>query len=304
MTERRVPGTRGVWRRILAWVFLILFCLAAPVALVAGWARLSVIDSGAYVRTVTRAAGDARMRDAVAQGIVRETETRLAGENPTATEALQARAVAEAVGVAARGVVASDEFRATWETANRAAHQLLVTGLAQGRGQPITLDLSPLLDRLQTALETSNIELPPGDALNAEDLQLQILDAATADRLRLAIARVDLAFWATLGVALLSLILAIGLAPDRVAALGRAGFGLAIAMIALIALLIVAQQWLASATNGEGGRLASAAIIDAVSQGLRVSAVGLALAGFVLAGICTGLAGLRRATARLPSAAD
>jgi hypothetical protein len=75
-------------------------------------------------------------------------------------------------------------------------------------------------------------------------------------------------------------------------------------MIALIALLIVAQQWLASATNGEGGRLASAAIIDAVSQGLRVSAVGLALAGFVLAGICTGLAGLRRATARLPSAAD
>jgi hypothetical protein len=294
MTERRVP----LGRRILAWVFLILFCLAAPVALVAGWARLSLIDTETYVHIVTRAAGDARMRDAVAQGIVRETETRLAGENPTATEALQARAVAETVGVAARGVVASDEFRATWETANRAAHQFLITELAQGRGQPITLDLSPLLDQIQTALETSNIELPPGDALDVEDLQLQILDAATADRLRIAIARVDLTFWAALAVALLSLILAIGLASDRVAALGRAGFGLAIAMIALIALMLVAQQWVANSTNGEGGRLASAAIIDAVSQGLRVSAVGLALAGFVIAGICAGLATLGRATAR------
>src|SRR5688572_20008157 len=54
MTERRSP----IWRRILSWVFLILFCLAAPVALVTGWARLTVVDEDVYVRTVSRAAGD------------------------------------------------------------------------------------------------------------------------------------------------------------------------------------------------------------------------------------------------------
>ena len=111
MTERRSP----IWRRILSWVFLILFCLAAPVALVTGWARLTVVDEDVYVRTVSRAAGDPRVQLGVSRAVATRVEATLAGDNPSATEALQSRVVAEALGEVTRGVVASEEFRQTWE---------------------------------------------------------------------------------------------------------------------------------------------------------------------------------------------
>ncbi len=128
MRERRSP----IWRRILSWVFLILFCLAVPVALVTGWARLTVVNEDVYVQTVGAAADDPRVQLGVSRAVTTRVEARLAGENPSATEALQSRVVAEALGEVTRGVVASEEFRQTWEEANREAHRFLASELAAG----------------------------------------------------------------------------------------------------------------------------------------------------------------------------
>ena len=94
-----------------------------------------------------------------------------------------------------------------------------------------------------------------------------------------------------MAVTLLSLILSVVLARDRLAAIGRAGFGLTIAMIGLMALLLVTQAWLVGQAGANGGG-------DAISQGLRVSTVGLALLGLLVAGLCTGLHALRRGASR------
>jgi hypothetical protein len=110
--------------------------------------------------------------------------------------------------------------------------------------------------------------------------------------------RLDLAFGTALAVALLSLILSVGLAPDRLAAIGRAGFGLAIAMVGLMALMLVAQARLVGEAGADGGGVAVGAILDAISQGLRVSTVALALLGLLVAGLCTGLRALRGSTPR------
>src|SRR5215216_5171834 len=110
MSQRLSP----IWRRILSWVFLIVFCLAVPVALVTGWARLTVVDEDAYVRLVGTAAGDPRVHLGVSRVVAARVEATLAGENPSATEALQSRVVAEALAEVTRNVVASDEFRRTW----------------------------------------------------------------------------------------------------------------------------------------------------------------------------------------------
>src|SRR3954463_9890870 len=142
MSKRLSP----IWRRILSWVFLILFCLAVPVALVTGWARLTVVDENVYVKSVGTAADDPRVHLGVSRAVATRVEATLAGENPSATEALQSRVVAEALGEVTRGVVDSDEFRQTWEASNREAHRSLASDPAQGRGQPVTLDFSPLLD--------------------------------------------------------------------------------------------------------------------------------------------------------------
>jgi hypothetical protein len=294
MSERRSP----IWRRILSWVFLILFCLAAPVALVTGWARLTIVDEDVYVRSVSRAAGDPRVQMGVSRTVATRVEATLAGDNPTATEALQSRVVAEALGEVTRGVVASEEFRQIWEASNRAAHRFLSSELAAGPGQPVTLDLSPLLDDIQAEVEAADVDVPPDLELDAEALRIEVLDAETADRVRRGIERLDLAFWTTLVVALLSLILSVVLARDRLAAIGRAGFGLAITMVGLMALMLVAQAWLAGEAGADGGGVAVGAILDAISQGLRISTIALALLGLLLAGLSTGLRTLRGSATR------
>ena len=294
MSERRAP----IWRRILSWVFLIVFCLAAPAALVTGWARLTVVAEDVYVQMVGTAAGDPRVQLGVSRAVATRVEATLAGDNPSATEALQSRVVAEALGEVTRGVVASDEFRQTWEASNREAHRVLASGPAQGQGQPVTLDFSPLLDDIEAEIAAADVEVPPDLELDAEALRIEVLDAETADSVRRGMERLDLAFGIALAVALLSLILSVWLAPGRLVAIGRAGFGLAIAMVALMALMLVAQAWLAGAAGVDGGGVAVGAILDAISQGLRVSTVALALLGLLLAGLCAGLHALRRSAIR------
>jgi len=288
MRGRRTP----IWRRILSWVFLIVFCLATPVALVTGWARLTVVDEDVYVQTVGTAADDLRVQLGVSHAVTTRVEAMLAGENPSATEALQSRVVAEALGEVTRGVVASDEFRQTWKASNREAHRFLLSEPAQGPGQPVTLDFSPLLDDIQAQVAALDVDVPPDLDLDAEALRIEVLDPQTADRVRRGMERLDLAFWTALAVALLALILSVGLATDRLAAIGRAGFGLAIAMVGLMALMLVTQTWLAGRAGADGG-VAAGAILDAISQGLRVSTVALALLGLLVAGFCTGLRALR-----------
>src|SRR5919112_253874 len=231
MSKRRAP----IWRRFLSWLFLIIFCLAVPVALVTGWARLTVIDEDVYVQTVGTAAGDPRVQLGVSRAVTSRVEATLAGENPSATEALQSRVVAEALGEVTRGVVASEEFRQTWEESNRAAHRFLASELAEGRAQPVTLDFSPLLDDIEAEVAAVDVDVPPDLELDAEALRIEVLGGETADRVRRGLVRLDLAFGTALAVALLSLILSVGLAPDRLPAIGRAGFGLAVSMIGLLA---------------------------------------------------------------------
>ena len=294
MSERRSP----IWRRILSWVFLIVFCLAAPVTLVTGWARLTVVDEDVYVQTVGTAADDPRVQLGVSRAVATRVEATLAGDNPSATEALQSRVVAEALSEVTRGVVASEEFRQTWEASNRDAHRFLSSELVEGPGQPVTLDFSPLLDDIEAEVAAVDVDVPPDLELDAEALRIEVLGGETADRVRRGLVRLDLAFGAALAVALLSLILSVGLARDRLAAIGRAGFGLAIAMIGLMALMLVVQAWLAGEAGVDGGGVAVGAILDAISQGLRVSTVGLALLGLLLAGLCTGLRVLRGSATR------
>lgn len=284
---------------ILSWVFLILFCLAAPPALVAGWARLAVIDSEMYARTLRDMAADGRVQNAVGRVISARVQTALAGENPTATEALQSRVVGEVFRETTSDVVASEEFRRTWETTTVAAHDLL-TDMSDRQGEPVTLDFSPLLDDIQADVATLEIELPPNFVLGADTLRVQVFDAATADAIRFTAQRADLTFLSTLIVAILALVLSIALAPDRLAAAARAGFGLALAMVVLIALMLAAQEWVMSETGAEGGGDVIEVILDAVTQGLRLTAVGLALVGLLLAGLFTGLRALGTPPRRRP----
>jgi hypothetical protein len=100
-------------------------------------------------------------------------------------------------------------------------------------------------------------------------------------------------------------VLSIGLAPDRLAALTRASFGLALAMLALIGVMLTVQGWVMGETGPEGGAAVAGVILDAISQGLRVAAVGLAIFGLLLAGALTGVRALGAGSPRrAPASTD
>lgn len=290
MTRRRAP----LWRRLLSWLCLLVFCLAAPLTLASGWAWLVLSNTETYTLVAQDVADDPRVQAGLAALVGQHAAAVVAGENPTATAAVQARVVAAALGEVTADVIDSDEFQAIWTEANRQAHAFLFSRLGAGWGQPVTLDLSPLTPRVQAEIDA--LDLAVDVSLGPDDLRLDLLNAEYADQIRRVVAQITGLFWGSLATGLAALILSIALAPDRLAAAARAAFGLAISMIALIAGLLVAQA-MARNTVGAGGE-ALGAISDAISQGLRVSAIGLTLAGLLLAGLFGGLATLRRSTAR------
>jgi hypothetical protein len=299
MTRRRAPW----WRPALSWLFLILFCLAVPLALLTGWARLTVRDPEIYAQTMRAVADEPRVQQGLADAVTLRSEALLGGENPTASEAIQNRVLAEALGQASAQVAASEEFRDVWEEAHRNAHRLLFDELAQGWGQPVDLDLSPLSGPLQVEVDALGLDLPAELTIDPITLRIEILDADTADRIRRAEQQLDIAFWGSLAAAVVSLNLSIAFAPDRLAAVGRLAFGLAMAMVALMALLLVGQGALAARAGEAGGNAVVIAIADAISQGLRMAAIGLALAGLLLAGMFAGLSSLRGSMVRRTASA-
>ena len=301
MPERRAAG----WRGILSWLCLVAFCLTLPIALLTGWARLVAVDAGAFGGAMADLAADGRVQGAVGRVVAARVTATVAGENPTATQALQSRVVGEVVREAMSGVVESAEFRDIWETTTGGAHRLLVVEMADNWGEPVTLDFTPLDDNIQTEIAALDLELPPDFAFDAENLRIQVFDAQTADRIRLAAERVEFVFLVTIALAVGSLVLSLGLAADRLAALTRASFGLTLSMLALIALLLTVQGWVMGETGPEGGADVAGVILDAISQGLRVSAVGLAVLGFLLAGALTGIRALgASAPRRTPAGMD
>lgn len=291
---RRAP----LWRVLLSLLFLLLFCAAAPVALLAGWAWQATGNSAAYGVTANQAANDARVRESLTDAVTARAERMLAGDNPTATEAVQARAVAEDLGEAVARLAKSATFRDVWAAASRDAYRSLFSGATAGPGTPVVLDLSPLAAPLRAEVERGDFDLPPGFAIDPAELRLELLDGASADRIRLAAARLALAFWLALAVAVVALILSIAVTPNRLAAIARAGFGLTIGMVILIALMVAAQQWAASA--GDAGPAVLGAILDAISRPLRLGAVALAVFGLLLAALFAGLGALYGGAARRP----
>lgn len=286
----------ALWRALLSALLLLVFCVATPLALLAGWAREATGDPTAYSSAASEVADDPRVRASLANAVTERAERVLAGENPTATEAVQARALAEELGEAATRLAESAKFRDAWARANRDAYQSLFTGGGTGTGAPVVLDLSPLAAPLQEEVERSGLNLPAGFVIDPAELRLELLDGASAEQIRLAVGRLDLASWLALGIAVAALILSIVVAPDRLAAIARVGFGLAIGMVVLITLMLAGQLWAVGA--GDTRRAVLGAILDAISQPLRFGAVILALIGLLGAALFAGLCALRGSATR------
>lgn len=294
MPRRRTPA----WKRALSIFFLVLCCLAAPVALITGWARTILLDQDDYLQAVSPVADDVQIQYLVADAVTDQVVTNTLGQTPTATQAVQAKLLSQIVGSAAREVVSSSAFATTWRQANAEVYTAVATGISAGWGEPVVLDLSPLASELQVQIDAVSDTLPIELQIAPEDLRVQVLDASTADTVRRSLQDLNQAFIVSTVVALLGAVLSFMLAGDRLRALMRLCFGLAISATLLIATLLLAQGWATGQSGNQASAVALEAIVDSATQGLRVAAIASAAISLLLAALFAGLGALRGSVSR------
>ncbi|MFM9108106.1 MAG: hypothetical protein ACKOWF_15570 [Chloroflexota bacterium] len=391
--DRRAPARRTPWwRTALSWLLLLIFCVTAPLAIIAGWARYNLVDESRFVETLAPLAKDTRVREVIVDAVERalgiepaaDIEARAAGQagarhgggfaldlpallgiqvaaaatpepavkragttpppavvsptaarpaapptpspSPAATaspapsptpkampspspEAAAPQATAaptreaepvaaaspaaaegdgtpslagverELVGEAVDEALDSPEFARAWELASKKSFAAL-TAAEEGAG-PVYLDLSGAAARIQQDL--SGLGIPGIDqvAIAPETFSIEVLDADAATAVRTALRRIQalgLALPIIAGVALIGSLWAAG---NKLRALRRAGFGLALATIIMLLALLIGQQGAVSRLGSGDMAGAAQAVIDAV---LRMPAL------WSLAAIVAGLA--------------
>jgi hypothetical protein len=376
---RRTPW----WRTALSWLLLLIFCVSAPLAILAGWARYNLTDETRYVATMQPLAKDPRVQQAIviatqralgiapavpeesgsADGLpdrvlsllgvefaaaatpepaVKRVTTATAEPAtqatsapaptavpptpipptavPTATAApapttpptaapdpIEPPATAPAaspetgstpgllddLGIDLGGaeqalvqdvvdsVLVSPEFERAWDLANRKAWAGL-TAVKTTSG-PVYLDLSGAASRIQQELSDRGIPGVDQIVIPPESLSIEVLDGNTAATVRTVLQRVDVLGIALPIIAAISLLGSLLLAGNKLVALRRIGFGLAISTIIMLLILLIGQQSAVARLSGPGMSEAAQAVIDTligtpVIWGMIAVLVGLALA--------------------------
>lgn len=198
----------GWWRSVVVVACLVLLALVAPAAVVATWAHDQVADTDRYVETMAPLADDPAVQRAVSARITRELVSRLdvravtgeavdaladAGVPPRVAASLHAlstplaNGVESFVGEQVDRLVASDEFAAAWEQANREAHSQMVAVLTGETGQgvevegnAVRLNLAVLIDAVKARLVDAGFTL--AGRLPTVTAQFTIFESADVER--------------------------------------------------------------------------------------------------------------------------
>ena len=305
--ERKVRR-RLRWRGSLSGLLLVLGCGLAVLSLVAIWLRVTLLDTDRYVSTVAPIAAQPAVQDAVADQLETAIYSRVDFAS-LARQVLPERAdvLAPAIETGAKSVISqrietftrSERFQTLWVDANRRAHARLEALLTTGRSnrlelddETLYLDLSPVVDRVKTALNDRGMSRIAAAIPPTVDGKVELLhSSAFAD------ARQGVRWLRTMAIflpllALVCLAGSVWLAASRRRGLLRAGIGVAVAMVLLIAALAVARSlYLDALGQGALPRDAASGIFDTLVALLR-DGVRVVVVVALLVALLTYLAGL------------
>jgi hypothetical protein len=274
-------------RQAAAFALIVLGTIVAPCAAVAVWARAQVLDTSAYVHTVTPLADSSAIRNAVADRIT----SVVASEGAAAGVQGQVHSVVESV-------LASDRFKTLWVDANRLAHRQVVAllegkGLTEVRGDRVVLDLTPVAQQVYDTLDQQDpADFPPA-TLPAGALSFEIFKSSNLTTARKAMRWLDRLAIVLPIASLVLLGAAVAVARRRRVALSRAGLGFALGMAALLVLVAVGRREYLNAVDSVVPRGAAADFVDVLLHSLKTEAQIAIFAG-VAVGVGAGLAGRRQ----------
>jgi hypothetical protein len=326
------PGPRGVrGRRMARWtgaiVLLVLAGLLAPVSVVARYARDQVLNTDRYVATMAPLAKDPAIQNDVADQITNQIFTYLDVQALT-TQSLQALAklgvpervvglsepiangIEQFVGTQVHKLVASDQFAAVWEQANRIAHAQLVSALTGREGGAVTVangkvtvDLGPLITQVKQQLVSEGFGL--ASRIPTVSTSFTVLESPNIEKAQRGVRLLDQAAnWLPV-IVLVLLLLGVALAPNRRRGLLVGALAVAAGMLVLAIGIAIGRHWyITTRPAGILSEDAATSLIDTVISPMRTAlravlllALLVAAAAFVLGPAASAVA-IRRGTTR------
>lgn len=297
--EKPGPRPKGpVWRRTLAWVFLVIGLILVPLAVTGGWVRGNIFSTDGFVNMVGPLASDPAIQDQIATSLTNQIfnaldlEVRLQNVLPDrlgflagpVEDRLKARTLQ-----GAQALVATDEFATIWTKAITGVHGAVV-GFMNGTGKVyldqngmITLDLSTLSTRLVDRLAQLGIEISAQERPILATGQVPIVQAARLDKVKSLLNFVNKLFIVLPILAVLLLVASVAIAVRRQRAAVRVGIGLMIATAIFVIVIAIGRMFFMDATAGAGITAAAAgALWGALTIALRATAWGLFFIGLLL----------------------
>src|SRR5262245_39631219 len=277
-------------RRAVAWAALWLALPVLAAFSVAVWLDRQALDTGNWTSASAHLLRNAAVRDAVADELV-ETLARSRGGGPTASAVFRRRARP-----AVAQLLETDQATVLWISANRQAHAALLRALDEPDGEdPVVVDLGPLAAEVAGPLGVrATVPAGVGEVVVVPAGRLEPVRRG-ADTLRAAVTWLAIALAALLAVAF-----ALGGGARR-----RMLLVLAVGAAAIGVLLLLARPRAGDALVDRVAepryRDAGDAVWDALSAMLSDIAIGLVVAGAVLAvlAVLTAPARRRRGSGRL-----
>jgi hypothetical protein len=279
-------------RRRARWatVLVVVGSLLLPVAGLSFWARNMLLDTDRYLDTVEPLATDPAVQAALADRLsevvvdVLDVQTRAAEALPAQASFLAAPIAAgmeRVVNELAADLLATDQFERLWVEVNRVAHDQIVAileGKSTARierddGQVVVV-LGPMAERVLARVN----EVVPVDLTNVDADRLNarfvLVDSADLADVQTAVEWFNRLTWVFVALALVCLIAAVFVAPDRRRGLQRVGIGIAVSMsLTLLLYAVVRDRYLTNLPDDVEHPDAAAAIFDTltryVQQGLR-----------------------------------
>jgi hypothetical protein len=306
----RPEKSKGRWRSIVAVILIVLGCLLAPLSVVGIWAHNQVSNTDRYVATVTPLASDPGVQDAIADRITAEifnyvdvaqltnqTVDVLARQGLPPLVVTQLRGLAgpfqSAVQNFVRGkvgeIVASQQFKDAWVTANRVAHEQMVKALS-GEGSEavsvsngsVSLNLGPFVAQAKQSLVDSGFTAAQRiPTVNPQFVLFSSRDLAKAQTGYRILERTA-TYLPIIAIALIAL--GVYIAKGHRRALIGAGLGLAGSMLLLgIGLAIARTIYLDRIPESVLSTTTAASVYDTLVRFLRTGLRSVLVLGLVVA---------------------
>ncbi len=273
------------WKRIVAWVMVVLACILSVLSVVAVFARNQLLNTDTYVSTVAPLASNPAIQTQIAkqvsENLISRTnvETRVKDALPPKAGFLATPVTSgleNVVNQLALKAVQSEQFYDVWVAANRASHKQLVavlTGSSEGsvssKNGKVTIDLSQVEVNVKKKLDANGItvfdKVPAVKGLNFVLFQSDDLVKVQKGTKLLN----DLAIVLPI-ITLLFLAASVVLARNRRRGLVRAAVALALSMAAVLVVMAVARHQYLSGLSPNQSLAANQAVIDTVTARLRL----------------------------------